>query len=50
VQSPAIEHILLLTHLLQLPPQSTSVSLPFLMLSPQLDGWHFAGDPEHTPF
>jgi hypothetical protein len=31
------------------PPQSTSVSVPFLTRSPQLDVWHVFGLPEQTP-
>lgn len=51
VQSPATLHSLPSAHLVVhvSPPQSTSVSPPFLTLSGQPGAWHFFGVPEHTP-
>jgi hypothetical protein len=46
--SPQFEPSLHLAHE-PVPPQSTSVSLPFLALSLQLGAWHVAGFPEQTP-
>jgi hypothetical protein len=48
VQSPLAEQALLVPHGPQVgPPQSTSVSAPFLTLSVQLGAWHVP--PAHEP-
>jgi hypothetical protein len=49
-QSPAILQIRPDAHLpAHAPPQSASVSLPFLTPSAHADAWHLDGLPEHTP-
>jgi hypothetical protein len=49
-QSPDTEQRRSFAHLAQAPPpQSTSVSVPFLTVSGQAGAWHFLGLPEHTP-
>jgi hypothetical protein len=49
-QSPATRHFLPVPHLPQLaPPQSTSVSTPFLTPSEQVGTAHLSGEPEQTP-
>jgi hypothetical protein len=50
VQSVETEQSLVSAHLAQVPPpQSTSVSVPFLTVSGQAAAWHFFGVPLHTP-
>jgi hypothetical protein len=49
-QSPGAEQYLPFAHLPhEAPPQSTSVSLPFLTESEQVPVWHLSGEPEQTP-
>jgi hypothetical protein len=49
-QSLPAEHVLPAAHLPQeAPPQSMSVSVPFLTVSPHVGTWHFFGLPEQTP-
>jgi hypothetical protein len=48
-QSAPTLHTLPAAHALQLPPQSTSVSVPFFTVSVHVAAWHLSGEPEHTP-
>jgi hypothetical protein len=48
-QSPTLEQVCPVVHLVQPPPQSVSLSVPFLTPSPQLGAWQTLGVPEHTP-